>query len=535
MVALRILIVLITLIGTVSLFLHAWRLGRVYLALAVPIWVRFMLGTIYELTSDKFDSPGSFWLTDAWNPYWHWTPMFKPWVWLLYLVAILGIIAWKFASEENTLSKVGGLVVVLSMTLATLGGYLSTDWGNFSYSESAAIQEASFTVTDNGDLTVTLENKSPGEGNACNWRILDQAGNPVPGIEVKTGCKLTTPKLPAAGPYTFELSITNGGKEVAASAKTFTVSAPGAPAVSGDQTIANGCPQTWVVQNLENSDYRFLVNGLESIQNAYAHQSDEEAKAAALDWMEHIKVDPTLLQGTIDLVLDESPRRGDLVSGGCASDLANAYRIKVLDELRNAAITAEEAPSTGINTGYKDGKIGRSSRQGVTGDRAAIKVVLANGRTFWILGRCGQWVFVGESPIELPEGPTDEKEVEAQAATATTPPASQPSSPPTSSAPSPTPAGPTPTPPAPTPPKNVNDSVFTPGTTDERNQGQDSGGTWNNGQMQSTQTQSPSSPQPAPTVDAPVEEVNNGTEASPGASNSPGTDWSGCNPDGSNC
>lgn len=509
------------------------------LALVSPLFVYFVY-QLFVLVTDGRDDRGGFFWTDALNPVVHWTPIFMAWGLVLFVAAFVLWLVRRFASLSGTFARLAANIVRGIMAFLLVVTVFSMDWRDLTFSEPAAIQEATFTIKDNGDLTVTLDDTTPGIDHACNWRVLNQAGEPVPGTETLTGCNgVMTPKLPAAGTYTFELSVTVGGEEVAGSARSFEVAPPGEEPKDPDQTVANGCPQTWVIQNLENSDYRFLVDGLASIQNAYANDSDEEAKAAALDWMERIKVDPTLMQGTIDLVLDESPRRGDLVSGGCASDLAGAYRIKVLDALRDAAVTAEEAPSNGVNTGYKDGKIVRSSRQGVTGDRAAIKVELANGQSFWILGRCGQWVFVGALPLDLPEGPTDEKEVEAQAAMATTQPAPQSSSPQTSSPPASTtpttPPATTPVPPAPATGKVQSDSVFTPGTTDERNQGQDSGGTWNDGQMESSSTPAASSPQPSPTVDAPVEEVNNGSEAGSGVSDSPGTDWSGCNPDGSNC
>lgn len=73
-----------------------------------------------------------------------------------------------------------------------------------------------------------------------------------------------------------------------------------------------------------------------------------------------------------------------------------------------SAVTAEreEAPEDGTNTGYKDGFV-VAETSGISGDRTGTKMTCPNGEYFWVMDRCGNIVYKGNPPSNVPTGPTD--------------------------------------------------------------------------------------------------------------------------------
>lgn len=106
-------------------------------------------------------------------------------------------------------------------------------------------------------------------------------------------------------------------------------------------------------------------------------------------------------------LFDDAAKWPTLVAGDCLS--AEGQKLHDMFEgvlkAKGTTVEAGEAPPGGYNSGISNGVYGVDSLQGVTGDRKAIKITLANGTTFWIMVRCGNPVFPGKP--KLPPVPTD--------------------------------------------------------------------------------------------------------------------------------
>lgn len=81
---------------------------------------------------------------------------------------------------------------------------------------------------------------------------------------------------------------------------------------------------------------------------------------------------------------------------------------KVEGYLAATAVTREEAPEDGYNSGYADGYVSADCA-GISGDRSGTKFVSPdkNVETFWLMDRCSNLVYRRPNP-NVPKGPTDE-------------------------------------------------------------------------------------------------------------------------------
>ena len=79
---------------------------------------------------------------------------------------------------------------------------------------------------------------------------------------------------------------------------------------------------------------------------------------------------------------------------------------KVEGYLAATAVTREEAPADGVNTGYNDGYVAAESA-GIDGDRSGTKFVSPDKdiEPFWLMDRCSNLVY--KRPPKVPKGPTD--------------------------------------------------------------------------------------------------------------------------------
>jgi len=169
-----------------------------------------------------------------------------------------------------------------------------------------------------------------------------------------------------------------------------------------DQPVTETGQVTWKMATLDYGNNRWFTDGIVEIQSA---TTEEEATIAAQVWLEKIKTDPNLLVGAAKFFLKRDVNKEALVdANGNATDAT----IQLVTELSLAIATAQtivpaEAPADGYNSGVENGTIVQSS--GVSGDRTAIQITLANGENIWILGRCGNPVTTESSG--LPTGKTD--------------------------------------------------------------------------------------------------------------------------------
>jgi hypothetical protein len=163
------------------------------------------------------------------------------------------------------------------------------------------------------------------------------------------------------------------------------------------------CQNTWALQEVK-ADNNRVLNGVDAIRTA---SNDDEAREAAHTWLNQIKPDPDLIVGATSYYLDRKVDRKSLVNGNCASDEAQALVAEIEMAFAQAKITPDDAPSDATNSGVNpaNGQMVSAAHAGITGDRTAIKVVLKDGTTVWIMARCGNPVVKGPAPV--PPGPTD--------------------------------------------------------------------------------------------------------------------------------
>lgn len=164
------------------------------------------------------------------------------------------------------------------------------------------------------------------------------------------------------------------------------------------------CDDTWKLQESDHGDNnRWMANGIREIREA---DTPEKAREATYVWLDQTKQDPELLAGATKYLLNRDVDPKTLVDGDCASDEAEKLIAELELALGEAEITPEDAPANAYNSGTDaDGNVVAASHAGITGDRKAVKVVLKDGSTIWIMARCGNPV--AHQP-KAPPGPTDE-------------------------------------------------------------------------------------------------------------------------------
>jgi hypothetical protein len=179
------------------------------------------------------------------------------------------------------------------------------------------------------------------------------------------------------------------------------VAGQNSPAVSSSPSST---PQTWKMETGDYANSRWFPDGIQEIKDA---KTDEAAAAAAAVWLERVKTDPVLLAGTAQYFLNKDVDSAILVD---ENSWATAEAVELVAELQlalaQADINAAAAPMKGHNSGVYNGQVVTSLKAGISGDRKAIKIVLADGRVIWVMARCGNPVVLGEP--SLPKGPTDD-------------------------------------------------------------------------------------------------------------------------------
>lgn len=165
------------------------------------------------------------------------------------------------------------------------------------------------------------------------------------------------------------------------------------------------CPETWKIVHIDHEDSnRWFADGVQEIRDA---DTPEEAREAARTWLSLVRRDPQLLKGAASYFTDNQVNASDLVDGECASEAAESLTAEIELAIAEATVTPDEAPADGTNSGTDaDGNVTSAAQAGITGDRDAIKVVLKDGTTVWIMARCGNPVVQGPAPV--PPGPTDQ-------------------------------------------------------------------------------------------------------------------------------
>ena len=164
------------------------------------------------------------------------------------------------------------------------------------------------------------------------------------------------------------------------------------------------CSDTWAMEEADHTNNRWFYKGIASIYDA---KTNEEAMDAAHDWLAEVRKDPGLLAGAAKLFLQKDVDPATLASSeGCATKAAADLEIEIGMTISSSKVSAGEAPTSATNTGVQDGTVVGSSFAGISGDRTAIQVTLPDGRTIWILARCGNPATAGPPP--LPPGKTDQ-------------------------------------------------------------------------------------------------------------------------------
>ncbi len=170
------------------------------------------------------------------------------------------------------------------------------------------------------------------------------------------------------------------------------------------------CPNSWEVVQLSNDNSRVIGGGVSSIGDA---DTNDEARAASLDWFNLIKHDPEALAGnanTFNAAMGRSTsyKADELYDGTCFTAPGEQAATELKSAIGLAHIAPAEAPRNGFNTGVDaNGNIVVAAHAGITGNRKAVEMTLPTGKKIWVMERCGNVVTVGDKP-PVPEGPTDE-------------------------------------------------------------------------------------------------------------------------------
>lgn len=364
-------------------------------------------------------------LNESWTPPW----FFK---WWGFILLILALVLWHLSRRVETMKRrrlyanlcrliTGFLLVVAicSLNWTDLPPFSRT--GDHPAKPTALVAPA-FKLKDNGNLTITVtapKPPKPGE-RQYQWSVsvtssLEEIKQAIPG----TAYTETSKPLPGPGDYTVKLRIKVGQKTSPWKSDHILVkSADGKqPAGNPKQTPQNGCPDTWVISKTDHTGHA-LTAAQQPIFDAYDHKSTAEARQAWQDWLNQVKGDPAVFAAVVQLNLYEMPEAGSLVDAGCASSLAKSYLTQLLGFLKDPKfqVTPDLAPANGTEIGWDGNKVVVSTTQAVSGDRRAIKVVLPDGRTYWVLGRNGDVVFRGEPPVNEALGNTGEAPRQVEAA-----------------------------------------------------------------------------------------------------------------------
>lgn len=179
---------------------------------------------------------------------------------------------------------------------------------------------------------------------------------------------------------------------------------------SSTTTTTASSHSTWKMVESNYEDYRWLSDGVPEIEDA---KTDADAASAANAWLQKSKTDPNLIIGAYQYFLNSDNKKPIIkkeelmTTDGWATDKAVQLVIELQLFLGQSKVSTEKAPANAYNSGINNGTVVASKNPGITGNRAAIKVVSSDGKIYWILRRCGNIVTPNKPPI--PSGETDEK------------------------------------------------------------------------------------------------------------------------------
>lgn len=178
------------------------------------------------------------------------------------------------------------------------------------------------------------------------------------------------------------------------------------PTASATPTPVAQCAATWNILPLSTADTtnnRWFYKGIAEIKSA---KTNADATEAAGAWLEQVKHYPAYLVGASQVFLHKKADVAKLEKDGCAtSEAATLYGELATTLAAAKLITPGNVDSSAYNSGVNNNTVVVSTTPGVYGDRKAIKIVLANGDTVWILARCGNLATPGQP--SLPHGKTD--------------------------------------------------------------------------------------------------------------------------------
>lgn len=177
---------------------------------------------------------------------------------------------------------------------------------------------------------------------------------------------------------------------------------PTASATPTPLATAEQCAATWPITTANHTDNRWFYEGISSIRDA---TTNEEATAAAYDWQEKVRSVPYLQAAAAKVFLQRDVDPATLTgSDGCVTQAAVDLDLEIGMTLASSKIVPADAPETGYNTGVENNQVVSDSSPGVSGDRKAVQITTADGRTIWVMARCGN--IVTDSPNH-PPGKTD--------------------------------------------------------------------------------------------------------------------------------
>lgn len=192
---------------------------------------------------------------------------------------------------------------------------------------------------------------------------------------------------------------------VGASVPDMKVSAPKPSPTASATPNPKECAASWKMETSDYANNRWFSEGIVEIKTA---KTPEDAAKAAKVWLEGVRTDPNLLSGAAKYFLNQDV--GDKATltddKGCGSDKAVDLAIALDLKIANAqSIVPDQAPNNGYNSGVNGGNVIGDTTPGVGGDRTAIKIILEDGTTIWVMARCGNLVTAG--PPNVPPGTTD--------------------------------------------------------------------------------------------------------------------------------
>lgn len=186
--------------------------------------------------------------------------------------------------------------------------------------------------------------------------------------------------------------------------------AGGKPAVTAAPIVASTCSPQFVQVVGNNTGNRVDADFAQkyAAATAKAHNLSQAQKMLLLQNSGNNAQRLAIWSNAFGLYADPNNWK-PLVNGNCLSRDGQAlyYRFSGALEASGTTFTEAQAPATGSNSGVNRGTYGVAATPGISGNRKAIKVTLADGSFVYIMVRCGN--VVTTKPSNLPKVPTDNR------------------------------------------------------------------------------------------------------------------------------